>query len=413
MKVKNIALSLILTVLLGVIYLFGVYTGFKGFFPTENLKNLKQSLSLNSSVFNYDIEVEKELINEFGEPIAIGKENFNYTDDYTSKFIRLSETKGLDGISDYKYYRSLKSMYDDFLIANKKLEKDQDTVRIKKSIEEIFKITEKNIINVVEKEVISNDEFGKIEMVAVETDTDNIFQYIQSKPKEWNGKILIAIHGCSGSPDGVMSLVDEPTYLNSFGYEGFKEGYMVIAPYILNMCDWVGQFDSFGISTNHTAFGYEIEKILAITEFIKTENSSSDVYVYGISFGAQIALLSNLYFPFDATVISGSMVFDYHDWHLEYAREFGLTKEYRTSIFSRILSLEFDRVDIIKKILPRKIIIEFASGDIKKGLIEELKEIRDYSISNDQMDALELVFIDAYHETYPQEIFRRLKLCVE
>ncbi len=142
--------------------------------------------------------------------------------------------------------------------------------------------------------------------------TGAVAQFYLATPHVATGRLMVALHGCSSSPDKVLGL-SKPDYTNSFGLEAVKMGWTVVAPYILNECDYIDDFDALGMVTSGaTLTGYEVQKVQAVVDYVVGDNPVEQVDIYGISFGGIIAMmLATLDPSYRDVIVSGAMVFDY------------------------------------------------------------------------------------------------------
>ena len=163
-----------------------------------------------------------------------------------------------------------------------------------------------------EKSIIHKENGNKTTYHKINFSTGAVAQFYITEPASDSHpspqKYLLALPGCSGSPDKILGLT-EPDYSNSFGLEAVKMGWTVIAPYILTHCNTIGHFDTLGaMSSGSLLYGYEIQKIQRIVDFVLNDNPSKNISVYGISLGAKLALfLSTLDPRYKNIILSGAI----------------------------------------------------------------------------------------------------------
>jgi hypothetical protein len=95
-------------------------------------------------------------------------------------------------------------------------------------------------------------------------------------------KILIALHGKGGSPEGVICQVKD--YSNCYGSYWNQKGYTVYAPAIEGRGDWAIP------RLNLDSFSSDLAKIEDLIYYLKfTKGHDTNIYIAGISYGANLA----------------------------------------------------------------------------------------------------------------------------
>jgi len=235
-----------------------------------------------------------------------------------------------------------------------------------------------------------------------------LVQAITATPRTSNGKVLIALHGCSGSPDTVMDIAGAGrSQSNGFGEAALEAGYTVYAPYILNVCDWTGQFDDIGINSDRTALGYAISQTLSLADFIEKRHPDLELSVWGLSYGAQVATFVPHFAPVDTVVLSGSMVHDYEAAKLLYFESYGLSDDYRTAR-SLIIDREIDRFAALAKTDVQTLIVEMGTADQRTDMIDTVRSLRAL-FEADPMRRFAAVTFDGGHATCPSCVLQTLE----
>jgi pimeloyl-ACP methyl ester carboxylesterase len=187
-------------------------------------------------------------------------------------------------------------------------------------------------------------------------------------------------------------------------------GWTVIAPYLLNKCDYVDDFDGLGaISSGSTLYGYEIEKMQSIVDYVSNQERIDEIDVYGISFGGQIAmLLAALDTRYQNLIVSGAMIYDYHHFYRDYI----LNKEGEARVGGFLALISYLEVDeLLLDFLEdggNKLAIEVGAYDIQKQPeLDNRETIARFlgACSQAFEDCEDRVFINffrGYHEANPQ-----------
>jgi predicted alpha/beta-fold hydrolase len=219
-------------------------------------------------------------------------------------------------------------------------------------------------------------------------------------PSVRNGTLVIALHGCGGTPDGVM--LDSRDYNNAFGRKAVERGYVVVAPYVMSRCAWINNLDAIAELSGVSVFGYEIAKIVQLAAWAQAAYDSDHVVIWGISLGGQYSMLSSAFRPelFDVTVISGAAA----DYELSYRRSFeaiGLDEEKFLAAGRQVsLSSRFFRHDVVASILPRPIIFEVSSADARKDSLAFIEYVQQRS--REMGGVVKVVHFGGIHETAPE-----------
>jgi pimeloyl-ACP methyl ester carboxylesterase len=226
-------------------------------------------------------------------------------------------------------------------------------------------------------------------------------QAMIGRPNAPNGVLLVAIHGCSLSPDPILS--NAASYANSLGLRALERGYTVVAPYVISQCGWIHNLDYAGSLSGLSVFGYELVKIRELTKWARREFGLRRVVVWGISLGAQYAMLLSSAFPdlYDITVISGGAG-DYERSYLQRFDEVGLDASAPIGANTQVrLASRCSRLDVLASILPRKIVFEVSNNDINDGAMKMITAVE--ALAKRRSARIEVVVFEGLHETSPDQ----------
>ena len=363
--------------------------------------------------YYYSKPIDDRLIEAFGDPLELYEPlGYRYESVGNTEFLA-----GFLPIDDYPYEKSITSEMDFF--TGPMMQVTQENLAAEYSPTDYESIIEKQlgihnlefgeITYVVSTLVDENKEF-RINFIELTYSNGPIIQFYLAEPLiSSNHRTMLALHGCSSSPDNIFALSDHD-YTNYLGLEALQRGWTVIAPYILNKCDWLENFNVLGeYTTGATEYGYELEKIHRIKEFYK-ENYSETIHdVYGISYGAQLALLySALDESLEKMIYSGAMNFDIYTYGLNRVLNFSEEIDFESS--SAIYQY-FEPNDLFKEFLSRKntrLVLEIGAYDAAKkidnGIIAENIEISEWCMDkiNNCRERLFINFFKGYHEANPE-----------
>lgn len=355
---------------------------------------------------DYDRPVAEAMVRAFGAPVETGKRDFARLTARDRMFLGTNR-------DDYPWASTLKAQKRYFLDKARHAPplssgREIDAARV---LRDHFGVREFDLsaIDAAARTPVENSPLGTVERVDIAFDHGALVQFLLARPprERDRGAVLVAIHGCSGSPDSVMGLTG-PSAANEFGREALRRGYTVVAPFILNRCDWIDDFDFIGGLAGMTALGYETTKVLLAARWAEEEFRPAAQIIWGISLGGQVGALASVLHPFDTTVIDGGMVMDYRDWHIRTFLETGLGSLGMEA--SRMPDLEriLPRRDIHLAILPRRIIVPIASFDAfaDVGAIQDL--VNEARARFGRTDLVEVLFFRGFHETFPAGVLDRL-----
>ncbi len=224
---------------------------------------------------------------------------------------------------------------------------------------------------------------------------------IIGEPAKPNGLLLVALHGCTGSPDIVM--LETRAYTNSFGLRALEQGFTVVAPYVMSQCWWVHNLDYVGQMSGVSVFGYEIAKIGALTRWARDRYSINRTGLWGISLGGQYAMFAGALFPdlFDAVVISGAAA-NYEQSYLDSFDKAPITTTQKLGNNAQVaLSASFARPEIALAIFPRQLIFEVSTSDLRaKGAPDFIARAERLAIEQKALQP-RVVLFEGGHETNP------------
>lgn len=243
---------------------------------------------------------------------------------------------------------------------------------------------------------------ARISRIAFEFGDGGFGQALVGLPTEPNGRLLIAIHGCSGSPSGVM--LDAESYSHAFGLRAVERGYTVVAPYILSQCPWIHNLDWLGALSGVSVFGYELLKIAELATWARATYATRETVIWGISLGGQMSMLSAALDDgtlFDVAVISGAAA----NYEESYRRDFdavGIDAAKKLGDNRQVaLSAVVSRADLVASILPRPIVFEISTGDLRPSVVEFVNHVEEAALKLGA-GAPKVVLFEGGHETNPQ-----------
>ena len=353
---------------------------------------------------NYDIQVDTSLIEAFGQPHNLTLRSTGRHSNPNSMMDKLND------YTDYPFQLSIEGTLNYFLSNETAYNSTQSSHNTKELLIQSLGLNNQSLgkVESIFKTIQEESDLGRLESHDMYFSSGAVAQYILGFPKNFNGKLIIAIHGCKSSPDKVMGL-GLPDYSNKFGRIAFENGYLVVAPYSIDICKWTDDFDALGaLSSGITSYGYELLKLDAILN--EVENlfpNISEKIIWGISIGGQLAAYSAaLNHEYDKVVISGS----FYDIR-EYLRAdiLPLLSCARTHYFYDLWS-KVTLGDIVKSIFPREVIISFGSYDKSPNIVEMISDLKKAVNNNypNKSDFLKINFFQGFHEADPEGVLELL-----
>jgi pimeloyl-ACP methyl ester carboxylesterase len=364
---------------------------------------------VGDAVKGYARPVDQDLIDFFGSPLQLNKSKYIYRASPNSDFLR-----GELSVEDYFFGPSITGAV--IYFTNASQEKKYRELRaspkeVEKVITDILGIGVIDLGNIdsIKTEVVEQQNELEIRYYKLFFSSGAVAQFYVMAPVRESArrKIMVALHGCSSSPDKVLGLT-APDYTNSFGVEAVKQGWVVIAPYIISNCDYIDDFDALGaLSSGSTLYGYEIQKIQAVVDYILADKQVDQIDLYGISLGGRLAMwLAALDTRYKNLVVSGSIL-DYRRYYQRYLLE----NQGKSSRVGNSLSLYryLNTEDLLLDFLEdggHKLVIEVGAYDIMQDRLKrDNRDIITVFLANCRQkfaDCDKRIFINffqGYHET--------------
>ena len=240
-----------------------------------------------------------------------------------------------------------------------------------------------------------------VSRITFEFGDDGFGQALVGRPEQPNGRLLIAIHGCLGSPNGVM--LDAESYNRAFGLRALERGYTVVAPYVMSQCPWIHNLDWLGALSGVSVFGHDLVKIAELTRWAQATYATRETVIWGISLGGQMSMLSAALDDgtlFQVTVISGAAA-DYEgayrgDFDAAGVDAFNKLGDNRQVALSALVS----RADLVASILPRPIVFEISTGDLRATVVTFVNHVEAAARRMD-VASPRVVLFEGGHETNP------------
>jgi hypothetical protein len=182
---------------------------------------------------------------------------------------------------------------------------------------------------------------------------------------------IIALHGYTSSPDKVMGIGKED-YSHEFGKWLTNQGYVVIAPFLLNHGERVSTIGALAGLAGDTVERIELVKVLSCVDYLSTiqDVDSTKIGIYGISGGGTISLYASaIDRRINCTVCSG-ILRDRASSLVDYALGRGRYKRvgysFRSSYyFPRYpFHIEYPLPEIAKLIIPTPLMFENGEQDL-------------------------------------------------
>lgn len=216
---------------------------------------------------------------------------------------------------------------------------------------------------------------------------------------------ILFLHGHSTNPFRLFD-ENERDYLNAAGKVLLNHGFAVMAPYLFSQ-SWgntniteYGYLNGNGISS----YGLDVIKVRALISFLKARYKN--VVVYGISRGGMIAQISAILFnkDIDILVLSGVM-FDYKKYLNVRIADMSLPNYYHDPYLisgnrSNVIEQYFQIENVVEKIAPLKLILEFSTDISLDERIEAFRKIQ--SMYLNRKENLKINFFEGFHETNPE-----------
>ena len=416
---KKLTYAVLLLFIMGASLLAGIYIQ-KNKIPSRILHKLSKFISIDEKkIQTYNMPVSQELIKIFGEPMDIYVQEDQY-------IYNTTEEKG-PWDSSYRYYWHYEEIAE-YLVSN---EAKSSAFNIYKEFWSLGKESGDFFVKEIESkreflketlgvrnldshyklkfsDVVFQDDNITIKLLILESRIHSISVpvYVAIPDKKIRG-VVIAIHGHSGAPEKVIGL--EPRdYTRKFGEKLAKEGYIVFAPYVLNISRLNTNVHALGmLYTGNTKYSIDLQKLLSIVDYIKNDPvmTHQPLTIYGVSYGGRLSfMLAAIDERIDAVVTSGGMKLNYEFLEEHYSLENNI---YWASevIFNRPFHIYFRFSDLAKMIYPRPLIVEIGAydfGDHPDAIVYELDNIQAFYSLYGKEQNFRISWFKGYHETAPK-----------
>lgn len=370
--------------------------------------------------FDYSAPVDPSKIKVFGEPVQVFDTK---TDPYVGS--TKPEKSAMEGneFTSYRYFWHFKEIAD-YLVSNKakqiasKIHHDfwaveDDNIagylaameQKREFLKEAFGIKDlPSNGKVKERSVVIEDNKIIIEKLRLESRIPAIsVPCYLVKPKNTKIKgVVIAIHGCASVPEKVIG-IEPKDYTRQFGLELAKEGYIVYAPYIINIGNKTANISGLGmLHTGNTHWSIDLQKLLSVVDNIKNDPSLSKLPIatYGISIGGLFAvMLPAVDTRIDIAISSGFLTKTPNESDYQIERDVNKVNYMLINNVYEVVCFKYS--DYARLIYPRPLMIEIGALDNPIDdivLWEEIKQI--YARHNIDKN-LKLIWFKGFHETVP------------
>lgn len=374
---------------------------------------------------DYSMPVDQHKIEIFGEPVEIFDSKTDYIGSTKPEKSCMSDKEFIS----YRYFWHFKEI-SDFLVSD---EAQLTAARIRQdfwaieneSITEYLEAMEskrcflKEILGINDQPhngrvkdrsiVIENDSMV-IEKVKLESRIPAIsVPLFIARPKGIEIKgVVIALHGVDSVPEKVIG-VEPGDYTRQFGFELAKQGYVVYAPYIVNMYRTSNISGLGRMYTGHTNWSIDLQKLLSVVDNIKSDPAFSTLplITYGISIGGHFSsMLAAIDKRIGIAISSGSL------FSTSLASDFAIEKDINIVNYFLIENTKqeilFKFSDYARLIYPRPLIIEMGALDNPTSDTELWPEIQKVYKRHNKEKNLRLVWFKGFHETVPELILPML-----
>lgn len=258
---------------------------------------------------------------------------------------------------------------------------------------------------VKKRALIRDDQCMTIEKVELESRISAISVplYIAGpKGRDIKG-VVVAIHGIASVPEKVIG-IESRDYTRQFGLELANQGYLVYAPYILNLQNKIPNISGLGILyTGNTHWSIELQKLLSVVDSIKNDPDLSNLPIaaYGISLGGILSLmLSAIDERIDITVSSGALATNPNE------SDYAIHNEINKMNYALLNNMDgvvlFRYLDYARLVYPRPLIIEMGALDNPTGDTIVWPEIKRIYERHGMDKNLKLIWFKGFHETVPE-----------
>lgn len=312
-----------------------------------------------------------------------------------------------EAAAGYRYAPSISAIRDVFLDRVRTMPPPpRDGRAVQRAIDDTFGVSRFGRgFRLTATQPVSSSADATIELIEFRFGSSSFGQALVGRPAKPNGTLLVALHGCVSSPDDVM--IDTSSYAHAFGLRAVQRGYTVVAPYLLSGCMWIHNLDWLGSLSGVSVFGYELAKIGELTRWAAREYDAKTTVVWGISLGGQYSMLASALHSelFDVTVISGASS-DYEASYRAQFEEAGVDASAGKRLGTNTqvaLSARVARRDVIASILPRPLIFEISTTELKfaPGAVA-LVDYVDRAAVKRRAPRPRVVLFEGDHETHPE-----------
>lgn len=219
--------------------------------------------------------------------------------------------------------------------------------------------------------------------------------------------VILALHGCSSDPQALLG-IGQPDYSNQFALAAVQEGYTVVAPAILSLCNFQDDFSGLGnLTCGITAYGYELLKLKAVDRLIISEEfPEMQRIVWGISMGGALALyVSHIAEDYKISVLSGAASYDYFKYYRDGILP--LRVNCRTPGHLRLMS-RATLPGLVTDLFPKKVILEIGAFDRRPGQATAVKTIMNAAAAFDE-NPLHIVYAKGRHESFPSHTLPKIR----
>ncbi|KPJ66491.1 MAG: hypothetical protein AMJ43_08100 [Coxiella sp. DG_40] len=373
------------------------------------------------SRFDYSLPVDPAKLEAFGEPIQVFDTR---TTPYVGSTKPESSAMDRDEFLSYRYFWHFKEIAD-YLVSS---EAKQTASRIHQDFWTVDENSITGYLAVMEpkrrflKKALGIEDLptnGKVKDRSIIVDNDTIViekMLLESripaisvpcyvaKPKTMKIKgVVIAIGGVASVPEKVIG-IEPRDYTRQFGRELARDGYVVFAPYIINISNRTANISGLGmLYTGNTHWSIDLQKLLSVVDHIKNDPALSELPIatYGISIGGLFAaMLPAVDTRIDIAISSGRLTRTPNEGDYEIEKDINKVNYVLVNNIYEVVCFKYS--DYARLIYPRPLVIEMGALDNPIDdtvLWEEIKQI--YSRHN--MDKnLKLVWFRGFHETAPK-----------
>ncbi|MHC4596338.1 MAG: dienelactone hydrolase family protein [Planctomycetota bacterium] len=372
------------------------------------------------SRFDYSLPVEPSKLKAFGEPIQVFDTR---TTPYVGSTKPESSSMDQDEFLLYRYFWHFKEIAD-YLVSS---EAKQTASKIHRDFWTVEENSIAGYLAAMEpkrrflKKALGIEDLptnGKVKDRSIIVDNDTIViekMLLESripaisvpcyvaKPKTVKIKgVVIAIGGVASVPEKVIG-IEPRDYTRQFGQELAKNGYVVYAPYIINISNRTANISGLGmLYTGNTHWSIDLQKLLSIVDHIKNDSALSELPIatYGISIGGLFAvMLPAVDTRIDIAISSGALTRapNKSDYLIE--KDINIVNYMLINNVYEVVCFKYS--DYARLIYPRPLIIEMGALDKVVDDIVLWEEIKQIYARHNISKNLKLIWFKGFHETVP------------